>query len=203
MTAQTWNKITTAVGSDGWNPVLHMKGVADTADVLVHVSSEAERDGLAALAPGGVLPIPTTVVRTDLPSCPTETWNGSAWVRVIASAAPAAGGGWTLTGSLHRQDGAAGAQVSAAFKAIYGGGTFVLGGSFLLAFTLSNTTFLPVGNDAYGYFMLRASGTRAVKADCVFTINPAGEVYVRTLLGQAETSIAIGDELSFNTVWNA
>jgi hypothetical protein len=77
VTAQTWNDITTAIGSDGWNVVAHMKGLADTADVVVSVASQAERDGLAALAPGGVLPIPTTVYRTDLGR--TETWDGVEW----------------------------------------------------------------------------------------------------------------------------
>lgn len=78
MTAQTWNKITTAVGSDGWNPVLHMKGLADTADVVIPVASTVERDGLAALAPGGVLPVPTFVFRTDLNAY--QTWNGASWL---------------------------------------------------------------------------------------------------------------------------
>jgi hypothetical protein len=78
VTAQTWNKITTAVGSDGWNPVLHMKGLADTADVVIPVASAVERDGLAALAPGGVLPIPTYVFRTDINSY--QTWNGVGWL---------------------------------------------------------------------------------------------------------------------------
>jgi len=80
VTAQTWNKITVAVGSDGWNPVAHMKGLADTADVVINVASLAEANGLAALAPGGVLPVPTHICRTDIVGAPIMTWNGTKWV---------------------------------------------------------------------------------------------------------------------------
>lgn len=80
MTAQSWNKITVPVGSDAWNPVAHMKGIADTAKVVINVSSLAEANGLAALAPGGVLPVPTHICRTDIVGAPIMTWNGTKWV---------------------------------------------------------------------------------------------------------------------------
>lgn len=129
------------------------------------------------------------------------------WVNVnaIPATVPAAGAGWSFTGRLGRAQTSIGPQVLASFKAVYGGGTFSLpsSGAWVPAFTLTNTGFLPI-SDAYGYFMLRSGGTgRPLKADCAFTIDPTGAVYVRVLFGQAGTTVVPGDELSFNTVWNA
>lgn len=188
----------------GGNPsVVPNKARFVAAGAPLPVWSLAERDGLSKY--DGL-----SVQRMDAKGRPTETWDANLndWYGSVKPSADRIG--WALTGSLHRRAGAAGTQVGAAFKAIYGGGTFPLNSSWTLAFTLTNTGYLPVGNDAYGYFMLRASVTppvgttpRALKADCAFTIDPTGAVYVRTLLGQSATTVAVGDELSFNTVWNA
>lgn len=51
----------------------------ETANINIPVASEAQRDGLAAIAPGGVLPVGTNVIRTDITGCPSETWDGTAW----------------------------------------------------------------------------------------------------------------------------
>lgn len=100
MTAQTWNKLTVPVGSDAWNPVAHMKGIADTADVVISVSSAAEANGLAALAPGGVLPVPTHICRTDIVGAPIMTWNGTKWVGAgFGHLATATNAGATSTGT--------------------------------------------------------------------------------------------------------
>lgn len=159
----------------------------------------AERDAMAKFDT-------LTVRRRDVKSRPLETWDATdaAWYRGGGSAAPATGAGWTLTGVLNRTIGAAGSQVAASFKAIYGGGTFSLTTNWVFAFTLTNAGFLPqAGNDAYGYFMLRSNAVnRPIKADCAFTIDSTGAVYIRILFGQANTTIAAGDEFSFNTNWN-
>lgn len=198
-TVATWNKGKAPAGDTGWQLTPDVRAGLESMNVIVPVADQAERDGLTP--PLGKYP-GMAVARMDLGAL-IEVWDGSAWQRGNSAAAPTTSGGWTLTGSLVRTISTAGKQVSSAFRAIYGGGTFTLNSDFTPAFTLTNAGYLPVGNDAYGYFMLRASGTRVIKADCTFTINPAGEVYVRTLIGQAATTVAAGDELSFNTVWNA
>ena len=81
MTAQTANKVTVPVGSDAWNLTTHLKGMAETTNSLIPVASAAERDALAALFPGGVLPIPTMITRTDELGSPNYQWNGSTWLR--------------------------------------------------------------------------------------------------------------------------
>ena len=80
MTAQTATGVTVPVGSDGWNPIAHIKGAFDTARTVIPVTSLAQRNGLAALFPGGVLPVPTVVARMDIVGVPLETWDGSEWI---------------------------------------------------------------------------------------------------------------------------
>lgn len=189
------NGIVVPLNSDAYNLAPDLATLADGVRVF-KCANTAARDAIPTPAAGDI------AIRNDLAGV-IEVYDGAAWQRGSGSAVPAAGAGWALTGTLVRTKANAGTQIAAAFKAIYGGGSFTLNSSFVLAFTLTNAGYLPVTNDAYGYFMLRATTTRAVKADCAFTIDSTGAVYVRTLLGQASTTIAAGDELSFNTVWNA
>lgn len=78
MTAQTANKATVPVGSDGWNLTTHIKQAIETTRSIIPVATQAERDGLASLFPGSVLPVPTFVWRTDLMIL--ETWTGTRWL---------------------------------------------------------------------------------------------------------------------------
>lgn len=73
----TWNKATVFTGTDPWNLTVDTKKAIDTSGLVFGVASLAERNGLAALAPGGVLPIPTMIFRADLGSY--ETWDGTVW----------------------------------------------------------------------------------------------------------------------------
>ena len=79
MTAQTANKATVPVGSDGWNPVVHIKQAVETTRSIIPVANEAERDGLAATFPGGVLPIPSYANRADNGNV-IEKWDGTKWI---------------------------------------------------------------------------------------------------------------------------
>lgn len=73
----TWNKSEAPAGTEPWNYAAQVKRALDKAGLVFGVASSAERDGLAALAPGGVLPIPTLIWRTDKHWY--ETWDGTAW----------------------------------------------------------------------------------------------------------------------------
>lgn len=160
------------------------------AGAPVPVRSQAERDGLTKS-------VGLTVARMDAGGA-VETWDGRYW---SGSVKPTADAGWNFNGHLVRTLGAAGPFVTAGFQATYSGGTFAVRDTYVGAFTLRNTGFLPVA-DTYGYFTLRSgTGSRPVKADCGFAINSAGEMYVRVLLGQAATTITAGDELYFSTGW--
>lgn len=80
MPTQTANKATVPAGSDGWNLVPDIKKAIETTGSIIKVASPAERDGLAALFPGGALPVPTHICRTDIVGAPIMTWNGTKWV---------------------------------------------------------------------------------------------------------------------------
>ena len=78
----TWNKATVEAGTDPWNLVPDNKKAIETSGLVFGVATTAERNGLAALAPGGVLPVPTLVRNAETGRY--ESWNGTRW----AQAAP-------------------------------------------------------------------------------------------------------------------
>lgn len=75
----TWNKAEAPAGTEPWGYVTQVKRALDTAGLVFDVASLTERNGLAALAPGGVLPVPTMIFRTDLQRY--ESWNGTRWAQ--------------------------------------------------------------------------------------------------------------------------
>jgi len=81
MTTTGWNGPTLPTSGDGWNLITHLTNALNTAGLIIPIASEAQRSGLAALAPGGVLPIPTTIIRTDVTGSPMEIWDGTNWNR--------------------------------------------------------------------------------------------------------------------------
>lgn len=67
------NKIQVPTNSDAWNPTGDMATMADTSNVIIPVSSQAERDALTKKA--GLC-----VVRLDLPSLPVQRCDGTNWI---------------------------------------------------------------------------------------------------------------------------
>lgn len=92
----TWNKSITPSGSDGWNLTPDVRRAIETANVPVPVGSLTERDGL--VPPTGKY-AGMQVVRTDLPGCPVETWDGSAWQGVSWIPYSPSFAGWSNLGS--------------------------------------------------------------------------------------------------------
>lgn len=70
-------KIVTITNDEIYDLATHLARMADSVRAVIHVTNQAERDGLAA-AFGGTLPIPTHVWRMDQDFL--ETWNGARWV---------------------------------------------------------------------------------------------------------------------------
>ena len=78
-------------------------------NITIPVPNEAARDGLASIAPGGVLPIGTEVIITGDNTLPKQKWNGTKWVQFIyaeasasiavANASPWGAGQLTISGA--------------------------------------------------------------------------------------------------------
>jgi len=79
MSQTRYNRVVTITNDETYDLAGHMARMADSINPVIRVANQAERDGLAALAPGGVLPIPTTVARADLLGA-LEVWDGTRWV---------------------------------------------------------------------------------------------------------------------------
>lgn len=65
-TTESWNGGRRLVSSSAWLQIPDINEAIDSVKAVIPVNSKAERDGLGVLAPGGVLPDGTTVVRVDL-----------------------------------------------------------------------------------------------------------------------------------------
>lgn len=75
----TYNKAIVPAGTDPWNAVPDWKKMLETAGLVFGVATTAERNALAASAPGGVLPIPTLVRNAETGRW--ETWKGTRWAQ--------------------------------------------------------------------------------------------------------------------------
>jgi hypothetical protein len=80
MSLTTWNGATVPTNSDTYDVPGWLKTAIDTSGIIIPATL-AQRDGLEALAPDAVLPVGTTVARTDVTGCPLERWDGSEWRR--------------------------------------------------------------------------------------------------------------------------
>lgn len=72
------NGVEVFTNGDDYNLADDVAHAFETANVITTVHSLDQRNGLVALAPGGVLPVPTFIYRTDLNR--RETWNGVEWL---------------------------------------------------------------------------------------------------------------------------
>ena len=79
------NKIVTITNDETYDLAVHQARMADSTNVTVKVSSQAERDQLppSLLTPG------TKVIVTDDTTMPEQKWNGSKWVQFIYAEASA------------------------------------------------------------------------------------------------------------------
>jgi len=85
-----WNKTATPPGTDGWNLTTDLGKALDSANVIVPVATQAERD---ALTPPLGKYAGMTVVRMDVAGNPLEVWDGSVGNRYSPTYAKAAGRG--------------------------------------------------------------------------------------------------------------
>ena len=111
-----WNKAKTPAGSDGWNLTTDVGAALDSANVIVPVATQAERDGLTPPITGKYAGM--VVARTDIAGIPLEVWDGAAWNRqpVVTTSPITNDGNWVITGGLTRTVATGLTQVTAAFQ---------------------------------------------------------------------------------------
>jgi hypothetical protein len=110
-----WNKTISKAGADGWNLTTDDGKGLDSANVIVPVATQAERDGLTP--PTGRY-AGMVAARTDVAGIPLEKWDGSAWIRqpITDTSAITNDGNWTIAGGLIRTVATGLTQVTASFK---------------------------------------------------------------------------------------
>jgi len=110
-----WNKTISKAGADGWNLTTDDGKGLDSANVIVPVATQAERD---ALTPPTGRYAGMVVARTDVAGLPLEKWDGSAWIRqpITDTSAITNDGNWTISGGLLRTVTTGLTQVTASFK---------------------------------------------------------------------------------------
>lgn len=191
------NKMKTIVNSDGYNLAPDLATLVDSANVIIPVANQAERDGLAALM--GTLLVPTMVYRADLNAY--ESWNGSTWDRVVTATAAAGVTDtfWTITGGLVKTVTAGLTQVTASLLLVRSGaniGVSVSGNTLIVG-------LLPSGYRPPGNFSLVGSvtdGSDARYAEPELIVNNGGSLVGRSTSGGSIT-IATGYKLYITGTW--
>jgi hypothetical protein len=97
MPTTRWNKGVAPVNSDAYNLTADMQKLLDTSNMVVPVSSAAERD---ALTPPQGKYAGMCVVRTDVAGLPIERWSGTEWVsQALAQIGATTNAGAAVTGT--------------------------------------------------------------------------------------------------------
>ena len=89
MTQTLYNGAVVPTNSDPYAITADLMKLALSLNVPIRVQDQAARNGLAAIAPGGVLPVGTEVLITGDPTMPKQKWNGSKWVQFVYAEASA------------------------------------------------------------------------------------------------------------------
>lgn len=197
----TWNKATVPAGTDPWNAVPDVKKAADTSGLVFGVANLTEQNGLAALAPGGVLPIPTLIFRADLGTY--MSWDGTAWAQLpkVTSGAGVTDGFWTITGGLTKTVTAGLTQVTASLQLVRTTAsiTITVGDSALLV-GLIPAGFRPTSNHYFSGTSNTDAGTRYAEPQLVIGNTGNGTLVGRSTSGGPVT-LGVGYTLFISTSW--
>lgn len=89
MTQTLYNGAKVPTNSDDYALTEDLMKMCLSLNIPIPVPNEAARNGLAAIAPGGVLPIGTEVIITGDNTLPKQKWSGTKWVQFIYAEASA------------------------------------------------------------------------------------------------------------------
>lgn len=194
-----YNGVEVFTDGDPYNLSADVAKAFRTANVTIDVASQAQRDGLAALAPGGVLPVPTFVYRTDLSLY--ETWNGSAWRSPIEGAAVVTDANWSATGVVTRSQTPSGVNaVTVAERMLRTAASFTLTTSYLPILV----GFIPAGfrpANTYNGWALLTNASDAPVAAIWWRVTPSGDLQAR--LDSGSVLVDVNHRFNLSGNWTA
>lgn len=191
------NKMKTIVNSDGYNLAADLATQVDSANVIIPVANQTERDGLAALM--GTLLVPTMVYRVDLNAY--ESWNGATWDRLVTAVAGAGvpDGFWTITGGLIKTVTAGLTVVTCALQLVRTGPAVTIATTDSVLITgLIPSGFRPSAN--FGWVGSTNTNTGARYAEPQLIMNTGGSLVGRSTSGGGVT-ISTGYTVFVGATW--
>lgn len=193
-----WNKTISKAGADGWNLTTDDGKGLDSANVIVPVATQAERD---ALTPPTGRYAGMVVARTDVAGLPLEKWDGSAWIRqpITDTSAITNDGNWTISGGLLRTVTTGLTQVTASFK-------MTRTASAITILTTDSTVivgaipsgFRPSWNSSVVVTVNNDTGGRYAEPQLI--VNTGGSIVARSTSGGGIT-IGTGYTIFVSAVW--
>jgi hypothetical protein len=194
-----WNKAKTQAGSDGWNLTTDIGTALDTANVIVPVATQAERDGLTPPSTGKYAGM--VVARTDIAGIPLEKYDGSAWIRQpITDTSPITNdGNWTISGGLIRSVATGLTQVTASWKMTRTAAaiTILTTDSTVIVGAIP-TGFRPTWNSSVVVTVNDNVGGRYAEPQLI--VNTGGSIVARSTSGGGIT-IGVGYTIFVSAVW--
>jgi len=181
----TWNKSIVPAGADGWNLTPDVRKAIETTNYPVPVASVAERDGLTP--PSGKY-VGMQVIRTDLPGCPVETWDGSVWQGVTWTSYTPTWAGWIALGTGFASTGSyllRGKLCTVRMKLVSGAGANM--GSGNLAVTLPFTSAADQATTGFGEWLGTGTGSGI---QTILLSNPASNSNAAIYSSPSGTAIA-------------
>jgi len=194
-----WNKSKTPAGADGWNLTTDIGTALDTANVIVPVATDAERNALTPPVTGKYAGM--VVARTDVARIPLEKWDGSAWIRdaVMTSAVPVNDGFWTMYGGFIKTVHENVTQVTASLQLVRTGTGFnVTTAGTTMIVGLIPSGFRPPGNFSIVGSVLTGSDARYAEPQLI--VNNGGSLVGRSVSG-GDITIAVGYKLFITGTW--
>lgn len=194
-----WNKSKTPAGADGWNLTTDLGTALDTANVIVPVATQAERDGLTPPVTGKYAGM--VVARTDIAGMPLEKWDGSAWIRepVVDTGEVTTDGFWTISGGLTRTVLSGRKQVTATLQMTRTTGSITINTTdSTLIIGMLPAGFRPPGNHVFPSTSNTNTGTRYAEPQMI--LNNGGSLVGRSTSGGSVT-IGVGYVLFISTTW--
>lgn len=193
----TWNKATAPAGTEAWGYAAQVKRALETAGLVFSVANLTERNGLAALVPAGVLPVPTLIWRADLLAY--QTWDGTTWrMTTEAGNVITTDANWGYNGGLARNLTLSRTHVQLSLKMSRTGGNISLPSSYTNLGNFIPSGWYPVVG-AFGTANIHTSGG-VFRFQVVVNVSGTGDILMQPASGTQ--TLNTGDFFTLDMGWH-